>query len=75
MTPAERRALLAYAREWSRVGSFSPLAVEGLNLMNDDRSGLDYLEVHGTVDGQIFPHIAESLAYDDSDGPRARGAK
>ncbi len=68
MSKREREALLAYAKWWSRTGPPSPSASLGLALINDGLSGQHYLEVH-KHDYLLFPRIAESLAYDGTDGP------
>lgn len=67
-TARERRALLAYAKWWVRTVPLSPLALCGLELIDDGMSGGKYLSVH-KQDYLLFPRIAESLAYDGTDGP------
>ncbi len=71
LTTRERRALLAYARWWPRAGTKpSKSASDGLALLDDGCSGLSYRSVHWTYpDPLLFAHIAESLAYDGTDGP------
>ena len=70
MTPGERMALLAYARWWVSRGPRSPLAQAGLELLDGGLSGQRYLSVH-RHDYLLFPRIAESLAYEFTDGPES----
>ena len=67
-TKQERRALLAYAKWWARTAPLTPAAMDGLRLIDDGMSGQRYLAVH-KHDYLLFPRIAESLAYDGTDGP------